>query len=280
MPLFQYQNRSLHYLQQGQGEAVLLLHGLGSCAEHWSLQLQALSAHYQVIAADFRGHGQSSPSTQPFTMQQLAADMLALLTHLGIKRCHVVGFSLGGMVAFELALLAPQCIQSLVIINSGPQVAIQGWRLKLQLGFRLAVIRLLGMRKLGQLIGAKLFPDAQQQPLLELFAQQMARMDQASYRHTLNAIAHFSVQSQLSCLQLPILVIAADQDYSPVASKAAYVSLLPDAELIVISNSRHATPLDQPDALNQQLLSFLAKVVKPGLSVTSNTKVSGGDQHA
>ncbi|GHG59431.1 3-oxoadipate enol-lactonase [Alishewanella longhuensis] len=279
MPLFQYQNRCLHYLQQGEGEAVLLLHGLGSCAEHWWLQMQALSADYQVIAADFRGHGQSSPSAQPFTMQQLAADMLALLTHLEIKRCQVVGFSLGGMVAFELALLAPQCVQSLVIINSGPYLAIQGWRLKLQLGFRLAVIRLLGMRKLGQIIGAKLFPDEEQKPLLELFAQQMASMDQASYRHTLNAIAHFSVQSQLSHLQLPVLVIAADQDYSPVATKAAYVSLLPDAALIVIPNSRHATPLDQPEALNQQLLTFLAKVVKPGLSVTDNTQVSGGDQH-
>lgn len=280
MPLFQYQNRSLHYLQQGEGEAVLLLHGLGSCAEHWSLQMQALSADYQVIAADFRGHGQSSPSTQAFTLQQLAADMLALLTHLEIKRCQLVGFSLGGMVAFELALLAPQCVQSLVIINSGPQLAIQGWRLKLQLGFRLAVIRLLGMRKLGQIIGAKLFPSEEQKPLLELFSQQMASMDQASYRHTLNAIAHFSVQSQLSHLSLPVLVIAADQDYSPVATKAAYVSLLPDAKLIVIPNSRHATPLDQPEALNQQLLSFLAKVVKPGLSVTNNTQVSGGDQDA
>lgn len=280
MPVFQYQNRSLHYLQQGAGDAVLLLHGLGSCAEHWSTQLLALSQHYRVIAADFRGHGQSSPSKHPFTMQQLAADMLALLEHLDISRCQVVGFSLGGMVAFELALLAPQRIQSLVIINSGPQVAAHGWRLQLQLRFRLAVIRLLGMRKLGQIIGAKLFPETQQHHLIELFAQQMAVTDERSYRHTLNAIANFSVQSQLARLALPILVIAADQDYSPVASKAAYVSLLPDAELIVIPNSRHATPLDQPAALNQQLLTFLAKVVKPGLSVTSNTKVSGGDQHA
>ncbi|WP_215398791.1 alpha/beta fold hydrolase [Rheinheimera oceanensis] len=280
MPVLQYQNRSVHYLQQGQGEAVLLLHGLGSCAEHWSAQMAELSQHYNVIAADFRGHGHSSPSRQPFTMQQLAADMLALLQHLNIARCQVIGFSLGGMVAFELALLAPQCIQSLVIINSGPQLAVQGWRLTLLLWFRLAVIRFLGMRRLGQIIGAKLFPQAEQQHLVAQFARQMALTDKRSYRHTLGAISRFSVQSQLDRLVLPVLVIAADQDYSPVASKAAFVSLLPDAELIVIPNSRHATPLDQPDALNTQLLSFLAKVVKPGLSVASNTKVSGGDQHA
>ncbi|MEH8015777.1 alpha/beta hydrolase [Rheinheimera muenzenbergensis] len=279
MPVFNYQNRSMHYLQQGQGEAVLLLHGLGSCAEHWSAQMTVLSQHYRVIAADMRGHGLSSPSLQPFSMSQLAADMLALLRHLNISRCQVIGFSLGGMVAFELALLAPHCIQSLVIINSGPQLAVQGWRLTLLLWFRLAVIRLLGMRKLAQIIGAKLFPDTTQQHLLALFARQMAATDVRSYRHTLRAIGRFSVQSQLARLTLPILVLAADQDYSPVASKAAYVKALPNAELVVIKNSRHATPLDQPAATNKQLLSFLAKVVQPGRSTTSNTIASGGEQH-
>lgn len=279
MPVFSYQNRSIHYLQQGHGEPVLLLHGLGSCAEHWLPQMTALSRHYRVIAADLRGHGQSSPSEQPFSMAQLATDMQALLEHLNISRCQVIGFSLGGMVAFELALLAPHCIQSLVIINSGPQLAVQGWRLTLLLWFRLAVIRSLGMRKLGRIIGGKLFPDATQRDLLELLARQMERTDARSYRHTLRAISKFSVQSQLARLTIPILVVAADQDYSSVASKDAYVKALPNAELVVIKNSRHATPLDQPEATNKQLLSFLAKVVQPGRSTTSNTIASGGEQH-
>lgn len=279
MPVFTSDNTNMHYLDQGQGDTVVLLHGLGSCASDWAAQLNVLSGNYRVIAPDFRGHGSSSAAKAPFSMRQLAEDVKALLLYLNVKQCQVVGFSLGGMVAFELALIAAPMLQSLVIINSTPHMLVGTWRLKSQLWFRLAIIRLLGMRRLGSIIGKKLFPQPEQAALIRQFAAQMAVMDQRSYRWTLSAIAKFSVQTELARLNLPILVIAADQDYSPVEDKRAYTELLPNATLVVIKNSRHATPLDQPQMLNQQLLSFLASVVETGQSNNSNVEISGGEHH-
>ena len=257
MPNFTYQQRSIHYLDRGQGPVVILLHGLGSCADDWELQIEALASTFRIIAPDFRGHGKSSVASSAFSMQTLAQDIKALTEHLQLGQYHLVGFSLGGMVAFELALLCPEHIESMVIINSGPAVASDSWALKLQLQMRLMIIRLLGMRRLGLMIGKKLFVKDQHQHLAKRFAEQMARLDATSYRHTLGAISTFNLQGQLKQISMPVLVISADQDYTPVAFKQDYVRQLPNASLVVIADSRHATPLDQPQVLNQHLGKFL-----------------------
>lgn len=257
MPNFTYQQRTTHYLDRGHGPVIILLHGLGSCADDWKPQMEALATSHRVIAPDFRGHGKSSVASSPFSMQTLAKDIKALTEHLQLNKYQVVGFSLGGMVAFELALLCPADIVAMVIINSGPAVATASWSIKCQLQLRLLIIRLLGMRRLGQIIGKKLFVKNTHQQLAKQFAEQMAHTDATSYRYTLKAISRFTLLGQLKRITMPVLVISADQDYTPVAFKQDYVSQLPNASLVVITDSRHATPLDQPDVLNQHLCEFL-----------------------
>lgn len=246
----------LHYVDAGQGEAVLLLHGLGSCVQDWAAQIEALRGRFRVIALDLRGHGASAPATGAYVMRDLAHDAAGLMTQLGIAHYQVVGFSMGGMVAFELALLCPAQVRRLVIVNSGPRMA-GDWRTRLQLHLRLAIICLLGLRRLAGMIGRRLFPLPAQAHLLESFTRRLAQMDVASYCHAVRAIGAFSVESQIAALVMPVLVVSADQDYTPVAAKAAYARQLANAELVVIENSRHATPIDQPDALNRVLLNFL-----------------------
>lgn len=257
MPGFTHQQRMIHYLDNGQGPVVILLHGLGSCADDWALQRATLALNHRVIAPDFRGHGKSSAASSPFSIQALAQDIQALAEYLQLSQYHLVGFSLGGMVAFELALLCPDHIAAMVIINSGPAVATASWSIKCQLQLRLLIIRLLGMRRLGQMIGKKLFVKDAHQHLATQFAEQMAHTDATSYRYTLRAISRFTLLGQLKRITMPVLVISADQDYTPVAFKQDYVRQLPNASLVVISDSRHATPLDQPDVLNQHLCEFL-----------------------
>lgn len=260
MPFFNCSGRRLHYLDQGEGEPLLLLHGLGSCALDWQPQLEHLKRNYRVIAPDLRGHGENEPVREPFGMSDMAEDSAALLQELNISRCTVLGFSLGGMVAFELALHLPKVVQALIIVNSGPQLVLDTWQLRFKFWLRLAIIRVFGMRTLAAILGRNLFPGKQQLPLLEQFKTQMEKMDRRSYCHTLGAIRNWSVVEQLDQLSVPVLIVTADQDYTPVSFKQAYALQLHDAELVVIENSRHATPLDQTERFNQVVSRFLNKL--------------------
>ncbi len=245
------------YRDKGQGEVIVLLHGLASSNDDWDIQISALSQHFRVIAPDLRGHGQSSKADSSFQIAHMVEDCMSLLSHLNIERYHLVGFSLGGMVAFEWATLSPQQLRTLSIINSAPGIPQQTWRLRWELLKRKMVIRCMGMERLGKVIGERLFPADNQSDLRQRFSQQMQKMDKKSYERTLDAIGKFNVYHKLGDLTMPVLIVSADNDYTSVSSKEAYVKLLADARLVVIANSRHATPVDQPEKTNETLLTFL-----------------------
>ena len=89
----------------------------------------------------------------------------------------------------------------------------------------------------------------------------MRENDPKAYKAATNALIGWSVRSQLGRIQCPVLVIGGDMDYTPVAHKAAYVRELPNARLHVVQNSRHATPIDQPEAFNTAVLQFFHTVI-------------------
>ena len=94
------------YIDTGRGAPVLLLHGLGGSHDEWRMQIPVFAAKHRVIAPDLRGFG-ASERREPFTIQQHARDMAALLAGLSIERAHVIGLSMGGAVAIEMALRTP-----------------------------------------------------------------------------------------------------------------------------------------------------------------------------
>src|SRR5258707_1205222 len=100
MSFFRDSDSSLHYLERGRGEAVLLLHGLGCTGADWAFQVAALERHFRVIVPDLPGSGHSSAPKKP-SIEAYASKMWALVDHLGIRKLSIVGFSLGGAVAFE-----------------------------------------------------------------------------------------------------------------------------------------------------------------------------------
>jgi len=106
----------LHYDVAGEGPPVLLISGLGSPAIGWALQVKALTAHFRVVTFDNRGVGESDlPADPVYTTAQLADDAATLLRQLEIDRAHVLGASMGGTIAQELALRHPRLVRSLVL---------------------------------------------------------------------------------------------------------------------------------------------------------------------
>ena len=249
-----------YYTMQGSGEHLLLLHGLGSCGEDWAQQAAELSKRFCVISMDLRGHGRSEKILDDYSIPAMARDVEALLHDFKIQKAHVVGFSMGGMVAFQFGVDYPLRLLSLTVINALPAMAADNWSSRIQIGLRLLVIRALGMKNLGKMIGRKLFPDPEQETLYQEFVVQMAGNHSYAYEQVLKAFLGWSVIERLKYLTMPTLIITASDDYTPVEQKQACVDLIPRGKLAVIPNSRHATPIDQPKELNRVLLEFLEAV--------------------
>ncbi|GGC82319.1 alpha/beta hydrolase [Tersicoccus solisilvae] len=129
----------LRYRTTGEGPDVVLLHGIARSLEDWDEQHALLSARFRVTSVDLPGFGESGPPAAPNTMESMARAVLGVMTALGVERAHVVGNSLGGAVAMQVATLAPERVRSLVLAASA--------------GFGRTVapaIRLLAIRPLGR----------------------------------------------------------------------------------------------------------------------------------
>lgn len=260
MAYFEHEGCTLHYEEYGHGSPLILIHGLGSSCLDWELQVPVFAQHYRLVLVDVRGHGRSDKPRERYSIAGFTADLVALIEHLQLPPAHVVGLSMGGMIAFQLAVDEPQMLKSLCIVNSAPQVKVRTAGDYWQWAKRWSLARVLSLSTIGKALGTMLFPKPEQAELRRKMAERWAKNDKRAYLASFDAIVGWGVQEQLSKISCPTLVISADHDYTPVAQKEIYVKLLPDARLVVIEDSRHATPLDQPEHFNNTLLDFLKTV--------------------
>jgi pimeloyl-ACP methyl ester carboxylesterase len=242
---------------------VLLVHGRGSSTREWDRQIPALAAHHTVIAVDLRGHGQSARTPGPYSIALFADDLVHVLETLGLGPVHVVGLSLGGMVAFQLALDARPLVRSLVIVNSGPSAVPTSVREWMLLQGRLWLLRLFGPRRFGAWIARLNFPAPEQAAERQALADRIGANHLPSYLAATRAILGWSVDDRIAAIDCPTLVLTGDRDYTPVARKQAYAIRMPAARVQVIAASGHCTPVDQPEAFNRAVLDFLGGVARP-----------------
>jgi 3-oxoadipate enol-lactonase len=249
---------NLHYQQHGRGEPLVLLHGLGSSSYDWEFQVPAFSKYYRVVAPCLRGFGDSDKPAGPYSIAQYARDVIGLLDHLGIGRCHVLGFSMGGAIAFQMAVDQPERLHSLIVVNSQPSFELDHWRKHLMVITRIGMASVLGMERMTRYVAKRLFPLPDQQHLRDRMMERQAKNNKASYLAALQALAGWSVKDRIQQLYLPTLVVAGEHDYSPLAEKQGYVRLIPNARLEVIRGTRHGTLFEKPDEVNRVVLDFLS----------------------
>jgi 3-oxoadipate enol-lactonase len=259
MPRMQSNHISLYYEVHGQGAPLVFIHGLGSSTRDWELQVAEFSKTHQVITFDLRGHGQSDKPAGACSMELFAEDTAGLLMALGVGPAHVVGLSLGGGVAFQLALQYASLVKTMVIVNSAPELVVRTFKDRLGVWQRFAIVRLLGMRKMGEVLSKRLFPKAEHASLRATFVERWAENDPLAYEKALRAMVGWSVMEAMGAIRCPTLVVSADQDYTPLAVKEAYTKLIPNAQLVVIADAHHATPVEQPEQFNAVLKDFLAR---------------------
>jgi 3-oxoadipate enol-lactonase len=256
MAYFRGKKTSLHYLVRGRGEPLLLIHGLGCSGADWALQVAALERRFRVIVPDLPGSGLSPPPREEYTIAGFATALWSLLDHLGLSHANIVGFSLGGAVALEMAAQRPRNVPRLALINSLATYRPDDWHKWLEARVTALLVRWLGMRRTAWLMALRLFPEPWQRAMRARAATVVGSVPESSYLGMGLALARWAIVDRLDRLKSRILLIAAEHDFTPLAEKRALAAQL-KADIVVVRGSRHGTPFDSVAATNASLLALL-----------------------
>ncbi|HMM65780.1 MAG TPA: alpha/beta hydrolase [Dokdonella sp.] len=255
MPFLQTAEVRLHYRDLGDGEPLILLHGLGSSGADWAFQAESLGSQFRLIVPDLRGSGLSDSPPGPYSIAQFAGDVWDLLDGLKIERTHLMGFSLGGAVAMEMALQRPHAIARLMTINTLPSYRLDSWRKRMELVSQIALVRGFGMRRLASLAARRLFREPHQEPMRRRVVEVVGNTPRRPYLDTVRALAQWCSLDRLPALQSEMLMLAGEHDYTPLAEKRSYAERF-GAKFAVVGGSRHGTPFDSATACNAVALAF------------------------
>lgn len=218
----------MYYEITGEGEPLVLIHGLGSSSRDWERQVPFFSKKYQVITLDIRGHGKTDKPKGPYSVPMFAKDVVELLKLLNIGPVHLVGISLGGAIALQFTINYPEMIKSLVVVNSRAGKVVTVNILK-----RTLIVKLRGMKKMGEVLAPILFIKPEQEEYRKRLIERWAENDSRAYLTALRTLKGWNVLNHLHTIKCPTLVIGSDEDYTPTSVKEAYTALIQNAKLIV-----------------------------------------------
>jgi pimeloyl-ACP methyl ester carboxylesterase len=257
MPTADNRGVRIAWESSGAGEPVLFLHGLGGSMHDWEPQVPDFSAKYRVIRLDVRGHGSSDKPRGKYDVEEFSGDAIAVLRAAGVHRAHIVGISMGGMIALQLAVDAPAMVQSLVLVNTGPEVKPENAAERLALWQRRILTRFLSMEKFATILAGRLFPEPGQEAMRTEFHRRWAANDPGAYRQSYLALLRWSVADRIHAIREPALVVHAEFDYTTLERKERWAKQLPNARTATIAGGRHAVSMDRAAQFNALVLEFL-----------------------
>ena len=260
---------SINYRVQGQGEPLVLI--MGFLGPHWAwfFQTRAFRKHYQVITLDNRGVGKSQKSEEPFTVRSMAEDTIGLMDLLRIGKAHIVGVSMGGMIALEIAINHPERVRKLVLgctsaggdrtkylhpdmiktagINEGVtkddiadiNIAKES-SAAIYVAFNGTIARMFSL------------------PLSRIFTIYVMLAGGQGYLGQMNAIRRHSTLDRLGSILAPTLVITGTEDRLVLPHCSDVIaSRIPNAKLVRIEHGGHAFFVEKRNTFNKEVLDFL-----------------------
>jgi 3-oxoadipate enol-lactonase len=233
-------------------------HSLASDHSIWRRQVEALTDRYRVLTYDLRGHGRSSAPPGPYTIDQLGGDVVALLDHLGIRRTHLVGLSLGGMVAQWVGIYHSELLHSLVLTSTTSHTSEEG-RLMWQERAR-AVLRDGTAPQIEPTLARWFTPPFREShpDVVAEIAQLIRTTPPQGYAGCCNVVGELNLAPKLPHIQAPALVVAGSNDPGvPLVAAQLTAGSIPGARLEVIPNAAHLLTIEQADAYNALLRQFL-----------------------
>lgn len=252
---------TIHYIDADEQRrlVILLLHGLGVTGESWQLQIPFLvNSGFRVLAPDVRGFGKSNFPNRPTSVTRMAQDMTGLLNCLAIDKAYVVGISMGGTIALQLALDEPERVRRLVLVNTFACLRPDRLGVWFYFALRYVLVHTLGLETQAQAVARHLFPRVEQGELRDQLIRQILQANPRGYRATMRALARFDVRSRLGEIKTPTLVVTGQEDRTvPPNLQSQLAAGISGARQVIIPNAGHAVSVEQPFLFNQVLLDFL-----------------------
>jgi 3-oxoadipate enol-lactonase len=257
MPVMITENTSIDYDVHGEGPPLILIGGLGFGRWAFFKQIPALSRHFSTITFDVRGERDLKGG-----VGDLVADVVALLDHLRIRKTHVLGTSLGGFVAQELAIKRPDLVDRLVLVctsygRGGPQT-MSPWTLSNMIGLpSLSVER--AVRRGLETATSDAYRAERPEEFEQIVRWRLADSPSLSaYYEQMRAGARFDASGEVGSITSPTLVIHGVEDrYVPVANAVALAEAIPGAKLRVLEDAGHLVFIEQAADVNKDVVTFL-----------------------
>jgi 3-oxoadipate enol-lactonase len=263
-----------------EGPAVIFCHSLGLDAASWDVQAAELADRYRIVLPDMRGHGRSDAPPGPYDVEGLALDVVALADRLGVDRFHLVGLSIGGMIALWLAVHRPDRLRSAAFCNTaaklgGPEL----W------DARIAAVRAGGMASIADQVVPRFFsgrfgsrkpesageacptrPDPEDREP-EIFSRARAtllRTRPEGYAACCAALRDADLTGEVDKIRLPSLVVGASEDVATPPETARWLhARIPGSELVVLEGAGHVSNLERPADFGRALARHLDGKHKP-----------------
>jgi 3-oxoadipate enol-lactonase len=253
---------NIHYELEGPESApvVTLSHSLATDLSMWDPQVDVLKSRYRVLRYDTRGHGGTEVPDGPYTLEQMAEDVKALLQALGIARTHFVGISMGGMIAQVLALKDPGLLRSLILCDTSsriPKDALPLWEERIDLAQKQ------GMDPLVESTMERWFTASFRRkpiPVHDKIRGMIRATPVKGYIGCSRAIMGLNLTERLSGIALPTLIVVGESDPgTPVSASEAIHEQIKGSELIILKSAAHLSNIEQQGAFNAAVMDFLTR---------------------
>ena len=254
----------LQYVESGSGYPVVCVHGNGLDMQTWRHLMPVLSERYRAIAYELRGMGKSEVPGRlgvTYTNEHHSKDLEELLDALDIEQAALVGHAFGGFVAMRLAMDRPERVSAMVLVNTsakmeGPTaLSAQNWAPTAE------------TKGMGPLLDAAIDRwfvgrvKREQPEIIELYRGILAANPPMGYAANARGILKFDIRGELGQIKCPTLVVAGKQDRStPVTDHELIADGISGSRLVVVPDSSHTVPEEQPEGFNRTTLQFLDQI--------------------
>ena len=266
MPIAHANGTNIYYKVNGHGEPLILIQGFGGGHEGWFFQVRALKKQFQVITFDSRGIGKSDTPSQSYTIKTMADDTVGLLDCLGMDKAHILGVSLGGIVAQEIAIHYPERVRKLILVNTiagdftdiNPEVmrsiGVEQGSSKVDYGN----IDFYEMMK--TVISLSFAKKSYRKFFLPMTLLNVKSVGFTGYRKQMEAAEGHSTIDRLHLIKTPTLVISGTEDrLVPPRCSDEIANRIPNARLVTIEGGSHAVFIEMRNRFNQEVLNHLEK---------------------
>ncbi len=249
---------SIAYRTDGEGEPLVLIHGVGGDSGNWDGIVAALPPRFRCVRLDLSGHGRSGLIKTPCTVQDLARDVTDVMDALGVRAAAIAGFSLGGLIAQAIVLESPDRVTKLALIAT---VAGRTPEEQARSAARIEVVREKGLAAIAAGNREFWFSDDFRRAhpdIVEARVQQFMACDPASYLHAFAVFANGDFVDRLDEIRKPALVVAGEFDPAATARMARLMhEKIAASRLEVLAGMRHAVLIECPQRVAGLLAEFL-----------------------